>query len=278
MQGQLRALQKDMATIVAFVGSLKESEGADKLKDDGLSFTRKKAQQKGKYNKGWNVWRRAKSQEHFGAWPSDVKAHGIGPQPKAHSGGSLSRTQLNGSGSGPTELAKPSSSPIHSIELHGLGFVPDSIQTAPIEVVGVAGVVLPESCAQNPLLGVEAKVPSALENQSSRMREAGVSLIPAAGSGRLVEDLELAEVEEDSDDFMHSVEDELFITCGSEDFSMGSEFQNQNNKMGNPTPLNYYFPDQASDWVIHKAKEIQHVVGVECVGYEEQFIALLTAM
>ncbi|XP_040994180.1 uncharacterized protein LOC121240725 [Juglans microcarpa x Juglans regia] len=136
MQGQLRALQKDMATIVAFVGSLKESQGTDKLKDDGPSFTRKKAQQKGKYNKGWNVWRRAKSQEHFGAGPSDVKAHGIEPQPKAHSGGSLSKTQLNGSGSRPTELAKPSSSPIHSIELHGLGFMPDNIQTAPTEVVG----------------------------------------------------------------------------------------------------------------------------------------------
>lgn len=60
---------------------------------------------------------------------------------------------------------------------------------------------------------------------------------------------------------------------------MGEEFEDiQNNMLGNPIPLNFFFPNQASDWVIHKVKEIQHNVGIECDGNEEQFMALLTTI
>lgn len=33
-----------------------------------------------------------------------------------------------------------------------------------------------------------------------------------------------------------------------------------------------------TNWVIHKVQEIQRYVGIECEGFEEQFIALLTAI
>lgn len=53
------------------------------------------------------------------------------------------------------------------------------------------------------------------------------------------------------------------------------EFQIQN-----PFPLSCLFPDQsnASDWVFKTVKDIQEIVGLKCEGYEEQFMALLTAI
>lgn len=51
-----------------------------------------------------------------------------------------------------------------------------------------------------------------------------------------------------------------------------------NNGDGDPTPLNCQFPGQSSDWVLHKAKEIQQLVGLNCDGFEEQFLPLLTAI
>lgn len=33
-----------------------------------------------------------------------------------------------------------------------------------------------------------------------------------------------------------------------------------------------------SDWVLRKVKEIQYCVGMECIGYEEQFMALFIAI
>lgn len=48
----------------------------------------------------------------------------------------------------------------------------------------------------------------------------------------------------------------------------------------NPTPLNCLFLDQSSalDWVFNIVKDIQDLVGLKCEGYEEQFMALLTAI
>ncbi|KAG6700305.1 hypothetical protein I3842_08G105600 [Carya illinoinensis] len=47
-----------------------------------------------------------------------------------------------------------------------------------------------------------------------------------------------------------------------------------------PFPLNCELPGDfdTSTWVFNKVKDIQHVVGLKCVGYEEQFLALLTAI
>jgi len=33
-----------------------------------------------------------------------------------------------------------------------------------------------------------------------------------------------------------------------------------------------------SNWVLQRAKEIHHVLGISCEGYEEQFMAILTAI
>ncbi|KAF5469324.1 hypothetical protein F2P56_013408 [Juglans regia] len=109
----------------------------------------------------------------------------------------------------------------------------------------------------------------------------GTGMVPAKLSVKPLEVSESEVGDEESEDFMHSVEDDLALSeacdqLGLEDFSVGEDFQNfQSN---NPIPLNYCFPNQASDWVLHKVKEIQHFVGISCEGYEEQFIALLTAM
>ncbi|KAG2701631.1 hypothetical protein I3760_06G054700 [Carya illinoinensis] len=48
----------------------------------------------------------------------------------------------------------------------------------------------------------------------------------------------------------------------------------------NPFPLDCLLPNECemSDWVFNKVKDIQQIVGMECVGYEEQLLALLTAM
>lgn len=49
-----------------------------------------------------------------------------------------------------------------------------------------------------------------------------------------------------------------------------------------PTPLNSLYPlndqMQASNWVLLKAKEIQLCVGLPCIGYEDQFMALLASI
>lgn len=47
-----------------------------------------------------------------------------------------------------------------------------------------------------------------------------------------------------------------------------------------PIPLNCRLPSQSgvSNWVLHKVKEIQYCVGMECEGFEEQFMALLTTI
>lgn len=52
------------------------------------------------------------------------------------------------------------------------------------------------------------------------------------------------------------------------------------NLRGDPIPLQYLLPDHSSvsDWVLHKVKEIQHCVGFECGGFEEQFMALQIAI
>lgn len=48
--------------------------------------------------------------------------------------------------------------------------------------------------------------------------------------------------------------------------------------VGEPIHLNFLLPYQPSafDWVLHKMKEIQHCMGIECKSFEEQFITLLT--
>lgn len=48
--------------------------------------------------------------------------------------------------------------------------------------------------------------------------------------------------------------------------------------VGELVPLICLLPGQysVSNWVLHKVKEIQHCVGLECEGFEEQFMALLT--
>ncbi|KAG2672218.1 hypothetical protein I3760_13G030000 [Carya illinoinensis] len=50
--------------------------------------------------------------------------------------------------------------------------------------------------------------------------------------------------------------------------------------VGDPVPLSCLAPTEfeVSDWVFRKIKEIQQVVGMECVGYEEQFLALFTSI
>lgn len=49
---------------------------------------------------------------------------------------------------------------------------------------------------------------------------------------------------------------------------------------GEPIPLNYMLPSRScvSDWVLKKVKEIQHFWGMECEGYELQFMALFTTI
>lgn len=44
-----------------------------------------------------------------------------------------------------------------------------------------------------------------------------------------------------------------------------------------PTPLNS-FHLKVSDWVIRKAIEINYCVGMTCEGFEDEFLALLTAI
>lgn len=50
--------------------------------------------------------------------------------------------------------------------------------------------------------------------------------------------------------------------------------------VGEPMPLNSLplCRPNAFNWVLHKVKEIWHCVGIESVGFEEQFMALLTAI
>ncbi|KAG2701560.1 hypothetical protein I3760_06G051600 [Carya illinoinensis] len=40
-----------------------------------------------------------------------------------------------------------------------------------------------------------------------------------------------------------------------------------------PTPLNLFHP-RGLDWVIQTAMELKHVVGIKCVGFEDEFLAL----
>lgn len=47
---------------------------------------------------------------------------------------------------------------------------------------------------------------------------------------------------------------------------------------GDPTPLNSKFPGQCWDWILHKVKETQQFVGLNCDGFEEQFMTLFTAV
>lgn len=49
---------------------------------------------------------------------------------------------------------------------------------------------------------------------------------------------------------------------------------------GEPIPLNHLLLTElnASDWVFQMVKDLHHWIGMECVGYEEQFMALLTAI
>ncbi|KAG6684306.1 hypothetical protein I3842_12G056500 [Carya illinoinensis] len=51
-------------------------------------------------------------------------------------------------------------------------------------------------------------------------------------------------------------------------------------RIQNPIPLNCMYPDpsSASDWVFQTVNDIKDMVGLKCEGYEEQFMALLTAI
>lgn len=53
------------------------------------------------------------------------------------------------------------------------------------------------------------------------------------------------------------------------------------NEMGSPTPL-CVFPSNpapnSTDWVLKEVAELQECVGISCVGFEEQFNALLVAI
>lgn len=52
------------------------------------------------------------------------------------------------------------------------------------------------------------------------------------------------------------------------------------NREVDPLPLNFMFHGllEVSDWVIDTVKAIKKFVGLECEGYEEHFMALLTAI
>ncbi|KAG6688119.1 hypothetical protein I3842_11G108500 [Carya illinoinensis] len=51
-------------------------------------------------------------------------------------------------------------------------------------------------------------------------------------------------------------------------------------RIQNPIPLNcmYLDPSSVSDWVCQTVNDIKDMVGLKCEGYEEQFMALLTAI
>lgn len=59
--------------------------------------------------------------------------------------------------------------------------------------------------------------------------------------------------------------------------SLGSDEENWETT----TLLNSLHPSsklRVSDWVLDKAREIQHYVGILCDGFEDQFIALLATV
>ncbi|KAF5480112.1 hypothetical protein F2P56_000881 [Juglans regia] len=45
-----------------------------------------------------------------------------------------------------------------------------------------------------------------------------------------------------------------------------------------PTPLSMFPPSISSEWVLKKVEELQSCMGILCVGYEEQFKALIIAI
>ncbi|KAF5469377.1 hypothetical protein F2P56_013457 [Juglans regia] len=240
----------------------------------GPSKTRNEAHQKSK-QKGRAVWRKLNGQTQ----PKLQR----GPSSSAGAGPSQLKAQTGGQGPGCEDPAQRREH--HSGVTPSLSFVPKSLQMVevaqklPTTAVEIADEVADEAsqvfCAQKEFEIRENAtqiLPTSME---------GTGLDPAKLSVRPLEISESEVGDEESEDLMHSVEDDLvlFESCdqlGLEEFSVGEDFQNF--QSSNPIPLNYCFPDQASDWVLHKVKEIQHFVGINCEGYEVQFIALLTAM
>ncbi|XP_040990410.1 uncharacterized protein LOC121237637 isoform X1 [Juglans microcarpa x Juglans regia] len=49
---------------------------------------------------------------------------------------------------------------------------------------------------------------------------------------------------------------------------------------GERIPLNRLLPNEltTSDWMLQKMKDLQHLTGMDCVGYEEQCLVLLIAI
>lgn len=68
---------------------------------------------------------------------------------------------------------------------------------------------------------------------------------------------------------------EVGFVLGNENLEEQMDF-----RVRDPTPLNFLFLDQTNvlDWVFHMVKDIQQVVGLNCEGYEEKFLMLLTAI
>ncbi|KAG6711271.1 hypothetical protein I3842_05G044200 [Carya illinoinensis] len=168
-------------------------------------------------------------------------------------------------------------------------------QERPIELVEI----LPPPPCVNPPPGNGQKTPTECrggDNGPARLSEmhSEVTLVGNSGDdtvmfseihgmGELVSISEqnpfLGADEAGSDDLFLSDEEnqigEVGFVVGDENSEEQMEFRIQN-----PIPLNCLFPDQsnASDWVFNTVKDIQEIVGLKCEGYEEQFMALLTAI
>ncbi|KAF5450400.1 hypothetical protein F2P56_030758 [Juglans regia] len=218
VQGQLRALQRDMAVIVAFVGSIKAKEdtGESKRKSKVMGHgPRNEAHQKFSKGKGWAVWQKKGGPNKLNPNPNLSWSDGAGPsRPNKHNSKGVGSAQPKAQSCehGTTKSVTPVEglSLCFPPELHSLGFVPDSqptamgqttvAQTTPTVVEEAADEVLPTFCAQQALVGFENRISPPKEGQNSSMKG---FLAPADLSVKPFEDFEVAEEEVDSDDLMH---------------------------------------------------------------------------
>ncbi|KAG7943367.1 hypothetical protein I3843_15G034500 [Carya illinoinensis] len=95
--------------------------------------------------------------------------------------------------------------------------------------------------------------------------------------------LDIVGVEEVSlveDTYRQGVQEAEFVLNSLVPIQLAKETGMVQAEESEPVPLNCLNPEQPriSDWVFNTVKDIQHLVGLRCEGYEEQFMALLTAI
>ncbi|KAG7940965.1 hypothetical protein I3843_16G013600 [Carya illinoinensis] len=288
LQGQLRKVQREMEELRDYVGMKKDFKGKGKLV-------------------------LAEGEVELGPCDQGPKGPKCGPQPCSalldlewpgpaeNARPSVSfKDRDSGPGPGPTQptcVLSPVGSPGDPVTIHASSTTPEivlcspatdlptvTLQKVPTGEGGDSGRVPVAMGAQYPrpilsvsspatgefvfpLCGGQMKPDNAGVNGVDGME---LSILPESDSeGEELEGERVSEVPNDGG------------YMGLEDFTLDGEFQgNQINRMEEPTPLNFCLPYQpnVSDWVFHKVKEIQKIVGLECDGYEEQFMALFTAI